>query len=333
MALTRPLGAAPSPTARPASAGVLFGLPRAELAMMLATVVVWSSLHPAGKLALAEVTMTQLAFARIALACIALMAVCAATGRLGQVAAAFHPRVAASVVILGLTGFSASSWLSMASLGYLPAGVNSLLANASPLIVALATTLVLKERVGRQTVVGIAIGFFGVAVVALRGGVDASQLHPLGIVLALAGAAVWAVYTALGRRLLAGRDTLAMGAAASLVGMLPVAIGVALEDGFDQIMVASMSTHLLLIWCGVVATGVTYSGWVYLLKRIHAARVASFQYLIPLLALALAYPIVGEQPTLPVLVGALLIVGGVAIANARPWGSTRRLTRAAPAER
>ena len=311
------MAATSPPLTRPEPAGVLFGLPRTELGRMLMTVVVWSSLHPAGKLALAEITTTQLAFARIGLAFVALTAVCVATGRLRQVVAAFHPRVASSVVILGVTGFSASSWLSMASLGYLPAGVNSLLANASPLIVALATTLVLKERVGRRTVVGIVIGFLGVAVVALRGGVDASQLHPVGIGLALASAAFWAVYTALGRRLLAGRDTLAMGAAASLVGVLPVLAGVMLEGGFGQMVTASPSTHLLLIWCGVVATGITYSGWVYLLKRIHAARVASFQYLIPLLALALAYPIVGEEPTVPVLVGALLIIGGVAIANAR----------------
>ena len=220
-------------------------------------------------------------------------------------------------MILGLTGFSASSWLSMTSLGYLPAGVNSLLANASPLIVALATTLVLKERVARRTVVGIVIGFLGVAVVALRGGVDASQLHPVGIALALAGSAIWAIYRALGRRLLAGRDTLAMGAAASLVGMLPVAAGVALEGGFGRMAAASPTTHLLLLWCGVVATGITYSGWVYLLKRVHAARVASFQYLIPLLALVLAYAIIGEEPTLPVLAGAVLIIGGVAVANAR----------------
>jgi len=285
--------------------------------MMLGTVVIWSSLHPVGKLALAEVTTTQLAFSRIALACLALTVVCALTGRLGKVVAAFHPRVATSAVLLGITGFSASSWLSMSSLGYLPAGVNSLMANASPLMVALAATFYLKERVARRTVVGILIGFVGVAVVALRGGLDSSGLHPLGLALALTGSAIWAWYTALGRRLLAGRDTLAMGAAASMVGMVPVGLGVVLEGGFGQLVAASTRTHLLLLWCGVVATGITYSGWVYLLKRVHAARVASFQYLIPLLAVALAYPMVGEVPTWPVLFGAVLIVGGVAIANSR----------------
>ena len=99
--------------------------------------------------------------------------------------------------------------------------------------------------------------------------------------------------------------------------MVPVGLGVVLEGGFGQLVGASNRTHLLLLWCGVVATGITYSGWVYLLKRVHAARVASFQYLIPLLAVALAYPMVGEVPTWPVLFGAVLIVGGVAIANSR----------------
>jgi O-acetylserine/cysteine efflux transporter len=78
---------------------------------------------------------------------------------------------------------------------------------------------------------------------------------------------------------------------------------------------ASLATDLLLLWCGVVATGATFTMWVLLLRRINAARVSSFQYLIPLCALALAYPIAGEEPTPAALAGAAMIVGGVAVAN------------------
>ena len=83
-----------------------------------------------------------------------------------------------------------------------------------------------------------------------------------------------------------------------------------------RLVSASLSTHLLLLWVWVVATGATFTMWVVLLRRINAARVSSFQYLIPLCALGLAYPIAGEVPTPAALAGAAMIVGGVAVANA-----------------
>jgi len=59
-----------------------------------------------------------------------------------------------------------------------------------------------------------------------------------------------------------------------------------------------------------MATGVTFTMWVFLLKRIPAANAATFLYLIPLFALFLALPIAGEPLTLPALLGAGMMVAG-----------------------
>lgn len=64
--------------------------------------------------------------------------------------------------------------------------------------------------------------------------------------------------------------------------------------------------------------------WVVLLRRMNAARVSSFQYLIPLCALGLAYPIAGEVPTPVALAGAAMIIAGVAIANSAGSAAPRR---------
>lgn len=300
------------------------GLPAPDLAAILLTVLVWSSLHPIAKRTLDEITPIQLPFSRVALASIFLLGVCVATGRFGRVLVLFRPREVWKVAVLGLTGFSLSSGLSMVALSYLPAGINSVLANASPLMVALGVMALFRERLPWRTLVGLVVGFAGVAVIALRGGVDASGLSLVGVLLSLVSAGTWALYTVLARRLSAGHDVIAMCAATSLVGALPLGVVVAVEGEIDRLVTASLSTHLLLLWCGVVATGATFTMWVVLLRRINAARVSSFQYLIPLCALGLAYPIAGEVPTPAVLAGAAMIVVGVAVANAVNIAPTRR---------
>ncbi|MFN8634049.1 MAG: DMT family transporter [Chloroflexota bacterium] len=302
----------------------ILGLPGSDFATLLVTMLIWSSLHPIGKRTLEEITGPQLPFTRVALAAIFLIAVCAVTGRLGRFLALFRPREVWKVVILGTTGFSLSSGLSMMALGYLPAGLNSVLANASPLMVALGMMVVLRERLPHRTVIGLLVGFCGVAVIALRGGIDAGSLNPLGVTMSLVSSATWALYTVIARRLTAGHDAIAMSAATSAIGALPLAVVVAVEGEIGRLVGASTTTLLLLLWCGVVATGATFTMWVVMLRRVHAARVASFQYLIPLSALALAYPIAGEVPTVTALLGAAMIVSGVAVANSAVAGRGAR---------
>jgi drug/metabolite transporter (DMT)-like permease len=292
------------------------GLPASDLAAILATVLVWATLHPIAKRTLDEITVSQLPFTRVALAAVFLIGVCAVTGRLGQLLALFRPRALWKVAVLGVTGFSLSSGLSMTALSYLPAGINSVLANASPLMVALGVVVLLRERLDWRTVSGLVIGFLGVAVIALRGGVDASGLSPIGVLLSLVSSGTWALYTVLARRLSAGYDVIAMCAATSLVGAVPLGVVVGIEGEVGRLVAAAMSTTgLLLLWCGVIATGATFTAWVMLLRRINATRVASFQYVIPLGALVMAYLIGGEVPSLVALTGAGMIVGGVAVAN------------------
>ena len=302
------------------------GLSRSELVVVVGIVLVWASLYPVGKLALSEVTTSQLTFARAALAAIVMLLVCAGTGRLPLVLAALRPPHLGGVLALGWSGLTLSAWLSMAALGHLPSGVSSLLSNSSPLMVALAATVLIRERPDWRTLAGIAVGFVGVAVVVLRGGADARGVSAVGVALGLLSAAFWAVYTTLMRRLAAGQDTLVVGAATALVAAVPLGIVAEVDGGYRRLLAASATTHLVLLWCGVMATGVTFTMWVFLLKRIPAANAATFQYLIPLFALVLALPIAGEPLTLAVLLGAGLIVGGVTLANANRGAPDRNAT-------
>src|SRR5438270_384583 len=95
--------------------------------------VLWATLSAVAKLALAGLAPAQFTFLRAFLAGLSLLLVCAATGRLGALRGVLaRPWVP---IILGLVAFTLSNHLAMASLEYMDAGPNLILASLTPLFV------------------------------------------------------------------------------------------------------------------------------------------------------------------------------------------------------
>jgi drug/metabolite transporter (DMT)-like permease len=284
--------------------------------VVLPTVAIWASIHPIGKIAMTDVGASHFAAARVGYGCIFLLLLCLATGRVSELAATFQRSRVGWVALLGICGFFFSSVFTMTALSLLPAGVSSVISNASPLIVAVIMPLV-GQAIGVRTVLGIVIGFGGVALIAVRGGTDGAGVDPLGVLLSMIGTVGWAVYLMIARRAAAGLDTVAVGATAIMFGALPTIGWMLVWDGPRALLEAQPGTHLLLIWSGAAGTGLAFATWMFLLRRFDAANVSTFQYLIPLMAVVFAYILIDEQPSLGFLIGAGLIIAGVAIANSR----------------
>jgi drug/metabolite transporter (DMT)-like permease len=71
------------------------------------------------------------------------------------------------------------------------------------------------------------------------------------------------------------------------------------------------------ITLGVLCTGIAYAFLFRLLDRIGATRTATVTYLVPLFGVAWAWAVLGETPTLSMLIAGLLILGGVALSQSR----------------
>ena len=281
-----------------------------EYVVVVVTTLLWGTLHPLGKIVLQDVDPAHLALCRSALSFLALTALCLlvdGTSSLRRVMRQW--RLAA---VLGVLGFCLASYLTMASLALLPAGVNSVLSNTSPIFVALVAMLSLRQRAVGRLLPGVLLAFVGVVVLALHNQpLEGLAVNLLGVLLALTGSLSWALYTLGGRRLLKEGDPIAATAVAAMFGGVPLAILTAVGAGFEPLLSAPPTTQLLLVFIGVVATAMTYSGWYYGVRHLGAARLAVFQYLIPLAGLLNAFVLLGEPLTPPVLGGAALILAGV----------------------
>jgi len=306
MLVQRRLAAARAADARLGGAG------RAYLGLALA-VVLWGTLHSMAKLALLGLAPTQFTFLRAALGGVFLVLVCLLTGRRAALRAQLaRPWVPAG---LGLLAFTLSNHLSMASLVYLDAGTNGVLAGTSPLFAVIGAPLA-RERPAWAAIFGAAVGFAGVALLAGDAHLGTAAL--VGVLMALAGAAAWTLYTLFGRRSAVGVDPLAFTAVAGLAGAIPLGLLAAADTAATPLTAPSIGVALAALWCGIAGTGVTYTLWINALRHLPASRVAPTQYLNPPMGLFFAWLILAKSPSPALLAGTALILLGVVFAQ-QPW--------------
>ncbi len=283
---------------------------------MVATLV-WGSVHPTVKFALAELTAVQLALLRPVCAWVVLTALVLGGGR-GQLVAPELRAAPGTLVALGVLGYAGSGSLAALALSLLPAGITALISNSSPLIVVMVGLLVFHQPVGRLAVAGTLVGFSGVALLS-AGDIQATGdlgATLLGSGLALGSATCWAAYTALARRL-GGADPLVTTALTSGIGAVVIGIVALPTQDWSRLLHASAAVLAATVWAGSVATGCTYVAWSFALRRLPAVSVAPFGYLIPVSALSISHVWLGEPLTLPTLFGATLVLFGVGLTQAR----------------
>ena len=99
---------------------------------------------------------------------------------------------------------------------------------------------------------------------------------------------------------------------AGTLGTLPFAWGL-----WQALLTAPWSHIAALLWLGIAPTFIGYLAWNAALHRVSASRVSSFIYFSPPIAVLIGWLWLGERPGWLTLVGGVITVGGVVLANAR----------------
>ena len=87
-----------------------------------------------------------------------------------------------------------------------------------------------------------------------------------------------------------------------------------------------------VIWLGLLGSGLAYLVFFRLLGRWGATRTSMVAYLLPLYGIVLGALVRNEPIDATMIVGTALIIGGVALVNARPSWRPQFTRRAAPVE-
>jgi drug/metabolite transporter (DMT)-like permease len=183
-----------------------------------------------------------------------------------------------------------------------------------PLFVALISTFTLHEKVGRVARTGLGLIVAGVALIVVPALLNAACLQLLGYGICLISAIMWAAYTIEARR--AGVDALHATAIIMVIsGALFLPIYLLLpEQGIWQASPAEF--WLQLIYQGPLTGIVALLVYTRAIALLGATRTSAFTALLPLSAMLLAIPVVGEWPSLRTAIGAVLAASGVLLATA-----------------
>lgn len=209
-----------------------------------------------------------------------------------------------------------------------PAGLASLVLQASaPFTVVLGAWL-LRERVTVSRALGIAAAVAGLAVVGIARATGGAAWWPF--LLVVLGGLGWA-FGNLASRQAQASDPLHLTLWMSVVPPLPLLALSLVFEGPHQIgaaLATSAQAAALPAWAGLVYTivlgTVVGSGiWVWLMSRHPAGVVAPFSMLVPVVGVAAAWLLLGEQPAPLELAGGVLVVGGVLWAS-RPQRPLRK---------
>ena len=193
-----------------------------------------------------------------------------------------------------------------------PAGIAAIANSTTALFAAVIAGLMFGDRLGPRRTIGLVAGMAGVIVMI---GLPAAGVPTGWAALAATAAALcYGLAGNLVRRHLAGLPPIALGGATlscSAVVLMPLAII------YWPHTPVSTTAWISAIILGVLCTGIAYAFLFRLLDGIGATRTSTVTYLVPLFGVAWAWAILGETPTLSMLIAGLLILGGVALSQSR----------------
>jgi drug/metabolite transporter (DMT)-like permease len=196
----------------------------------------------------------------------------------------------------------------------------SVINSASPLFVIVIAAIFLRgEQITLNRLVGLVVGFVGVAILV---GLDVTNLGSANTVgeLALVGATVaYAVGNVYAKAHVHGLRPMIPAVFQVFFGFVVISIlAVATEHPFAAI--PAPEALLAVVWLGLFGSGLAYLSYFWILQRWGATRTSLVAYLLPVYGLALGALVLNEPIASSTLVGAALVIVGIALVNSR-YGS------------
>jgi drug/metabolite transporter (DMT)-like permease len=270
----------------------------------------WGSTYTAIRIGAAQMPALLLSGTRFFIAGAILLAWCRWRG----LRLLWPPR---TMLILGLVGLfllSGSNVTLVYAEKTVPSGLASLVLAVTPLFIALAEMLLPGgELLSVRGWLGMALGFAGLAALvwpSLRTGFAGDFTRLVAIGALLAGALAWTLGSILSRHARLPVNSFVAAAWQMLIaGAFCMLLGTALGQWPDfHVNVASVASQAWLITGGSL---IGYTAFVYLLEHVPVAKVASYCYVNPVVAVLLGILLLGERPERAEYAGMAAIVVAV----------------------
>lgn len=183
----------------------------------------------------------------------------------------------------------------------------------APVFFIIGSAIIFKERLSIKKIGCILAAFLGVVLVSGVTSSGYAELDLKGIGFGISAAICYASVILISKAMkdISAYNTVFMQLGIASAVLLPYAY---FTDGMDFSML-DMHSILLLLFVGIVLTGLTYAMYFYALGELPTSVVAVFSYIDPLVAVLCSYFILKEQLGATELAGMILILGATLISE------------------
>jgi drug/metabolite transporter (DMT)-like permease len=196
---------------------------------------------------------------------------------------------------------------------FVPTGVVALLVATAPLWMAVIDRVVFGRRLPAWVIVGLIVGFAGVAF--LLGSPGVGHINLFGAVLGLAAPLCWATGSVFTRHVKLPRRPLVTAAMEMLWagGVFGVASIVSGELGRVHWQHISTTSILAVLYLIVFGSIIGFSAYVWLLRTAPLSLVSTYAYVNPVVAVILGALFIGEAITARLVIAGGIIIAAVAL--------------------
>lgn len=278
--------------------------------------IVWGASFIATKIALADVSPITIVWMRFGMGVLVLGAILTARKSF----AVPQKSEWGYFAMLGFLGITFHQWLQSNGLQTSEAGTTAWIVATTPVFMAILGWLVLKEKLSLIQALGILLAFAGVLLVVSDGdlaSISVGRFGAPGDVLILISAVNWSIFSALSRRGLRLYPASLMIFYVMAFGWLFTSVLFVGGGNYTELPALSFTGWLGVTFLGIFCSGLAYIAWYDALHALSTVETGAFLYIEPLVAMVVAFFLLGEAITIPSLIGGAIILFGVWLVNKR----------------
>lgn len=285
--------------------------------------VLWGATYLAMRFAIADLPAYVMGTARFLVAGPLMLAACAVMGRKIRITR----QDAWRLVVIGVLLLSIGNMGVAGSEKYVPSGLAALIVASVPIWVAIIEAWVLRtRRLSAMGVSGLALGIAGMLILLwprIASGARLDYLELLGFGILMIASLSWSFGSVFSGRWNLSVDVLAAGAwEMTFAGIVNLVVAL-VTGGFHK---AVWTTHSVLAVLYLVTCGswIGFTAYIWLLENVPTAKVATYAYVNPVVAVYLGWLFANESVDRFMLIGTVVIIAAVALVNLSKLKTLRR---------
>ncbi len=279
----------------------------------LITILIWGTTFISTKILLVDFTPIEILFFRFLLGLLVLIIVYPKRLKLKD------RKQELTFAAAGLCGICLYYLLENIALTYTMASNVGVIISIAPFFTAVLSHIFMKteEKLKAQFFVGFFVAMVGICLISFNG--RELELNPIGDILAVVAALVWAVYSLLTRKISSyGYNTVQTTRRIftyGIVFMLPFLF--VFDFNLDIQKVVKPEYALNLIYLGIGASALCFVTWNYAVKMLGAVKTSVYIYMVPVITVTTSVIVLREKITWVSAIGTILTLIGLFLSESR----------------